>query len=170
MREAARVAPFIAITRDRSPGRITIDREGKAVIGYQPDKFVRNLLTRAMVESVRIHRAAGAYRIGTLHTPFVQWREGEDFGAFVQQIQDRGVVPNRIGLFSAHQMGTCNIGADRKRSVADPTGKVWGFEGLYVADASALPNGPGVNPMLTVMALARRTAQLAAEEGPTQRT
>jgi choline dehydrogenase-like flavoprotein len=162
MRDASRVAPFIAITRDRASGRITIDQQGKPIIHYTVDKFSRDLLTRAMVESVRIHRAAGAYRIGTLHTPFVQWREGEDFGAFLQQIRERGVVPNRVGLFSAHQMGTCPIGMDRKRSVADPNGMVWGLQGLYVADASAFPNAPGVNPMMTVMALSRRTAQIAA--------
>lgn len=47
---------------------------------------------------------------------------------------------------------------DPATSVADPDGQVYGVRGLYITDASAFPNAAGVNPMLTVMALARRTA------------
>jgi choline dehydrogenase-like flavoprotein len=61
-------------------------------------------------------------------------------------------------LFSAHQMSSCRIGQGPATSVADPDGQVHGVRGLYVTDASAFPNASGVNPMLTVMALARRTA------------
>jgi choline dehydrogenase-like flavoprotein len=43
--------------------------------------------------------------------------------------------------------------------VADPYGKVHGVRGLYVADASGFPTASGVNPMLSVMALAYRVAQ-----------
>jgi choline dehydrogenase-like flavoprotein len=76
-------------------------------------------------------------------------------------IERRGVARNAVALFSAHQMSTCRIGKDRRSSVAAPNGEVWGIRGLYVADASAFPSASGVNPMLTVMALARRTAQYA---------
>jgi choline dehydrogenase-like flavoprotein len=37
--------------------------------------------------------------------------------------------------------------------VVDPSGKVWGTEGLYVADASVFPSASGVNPMVTNMAI-----------------
>ena len=37
--------------------------------------------------------------------------------------------------------------------------------GLYVADTSLFPTGLGVNPMLTVMALARRVARTVQAEG-----
>jgi choline dehydrogenase-like flavoprotein len=43
--------------------------------------------------------------------------------------------------------------------VSDPNGAVRGVRGLHVADASGFPNASGVNPMLTVMALARRNAR-----------
>ena len=74
-------------------------------------------------------------------------------------IVGRGVVTNRVTLFSAHQMSSCRIGRDRASSVADPDGQVWDVRGLFITDASAFPSAAGVNPMLTVMALARRTAQ-----------
>ena len=78
---------------------------------------------------------------------------------FLGEIARRDIAPNRLPLFSAHQMGTCRMGADRSTSVADPYGQVHGVRGLFVADASGFPTASGVNPMLTVMALAYRVAQ-----------
>jgi choline dehydrogenase-like flavoprotein len=49
------------------------------------------------------------------------------------------------------------MGADAE-AVADPDGRLQDVGGVYVADASAFPSASGVNPMLTVMALARRNA------------
>ena len=56
-------------------------------------------------------------------------------------------------------MGTACMGADPERSVVDPDGHVWGYDNLLVADASLFPQASGVNPMLTIMAMARRVAE-----------
>jgi choline dehydrogenase-like flavoprotein len=157
MSEARRVAPFIAIVRDRGEGRITVDRDGEPNIDYACGELERRLLTRAMVECARIHMAAGARGVFTLHTPPLV-HEGGPIEPFLDDIRKRGVVSNRVTLFSAHQMSSCRIGATAADSVADPDGRVRGTIGLYVTDASAFPSAAGVNPMLTVMALARRTA------------
>ena len=69
------------------------------------------------------------------------------------------MIANRLPLYSAHQMGSCRLGVDRSASVADPYGQVHGIKGLYIADASGFPTASGVNPMLSVMALAYRVAQ-----------
>jgi choline dehydrogenase-like flavoprotein len=42
--------------------------------------------------------------------------------------------------------------------VVTPEHQVWGVPGLYVADASTFPTSSGVNPMLTIMAMAHRAA------------
>ena len=159
MRRADRTAAFILIARDREGGRVSIDARGDARIDYRIDRDTARLLTRAMFEGIRIHHAAGALRMGTLHTPPLIFDRQADLDAIEPEIARRGVGRNRVTMFSAHQMATCRIGQDRQTSVANPDGQVWDVKGLYVTDASAFPVSSGVNPMLTLMALARRTAQ-----------
>jgi choline dehydrogenase-like flavoprotein len=115
-----------------------------------------------MLEVVRLHRAAGARSVVPLLTPPLSWEAGAPFEPYLEELARRPIAPNRILLFSAHQMGTCRIGTSRRESVADPDGQVWGVPGLFVTDASAFPTGSGVNPMLSIMAIARRTAQRMA--------
>ena len=158
IRDSANVAPFLGIVRDRTPGRVELDRDGKTRMRYFPAEMERGLLVRAMVELARIHHAAGARRLVTLYTPPLELEDGDGLDRFTAEIERRGIAPNRLVLFSAHQMGTCRIGTSPRDSVADPNGEVWGVRGLYVTDASAFPSASGVNPMLSIMAIARRTA------------
>jgi choline dehydrogenase-like flavoprotein len=69
------------------------------------------------------------------------------------------VGQNRSGVFSAHQMGTCRMGRDARSAVCDARGEVFGAKGVYVSDASLFPVSSGVNPMVTVMALAKCVAE-----------
>jgi choline dehydrogenase-like flavoprotein len=156
---AAHAAAFLAIVRDRGSGRVDIARDGGVRIRYGVGRDERRLLQQATVEIARVHRAAGAERVVTLHTPAVELGPGQPFEPFADAVARRGIVPNRILLFSAHQMSSCRIGTAPRDSVADPDGQVWGVRGLYVTDASAFPTASGVNPMLTIMALAHRTAR-----------
>ncbi len=76
-------------------------------------------------------------------------------------------IPYRVGgyrLFSAHQMGSCRMGPDPQTSVADPRGELHDTKGVWIGDASAFPTASGTNPMITIMALARRTADAIAED------
>ncbi|HWD82538.1 MAG TPA: GMC family oxidoreductase, partial [Kribbella sp.] len=57
-----------------------------------------------------------------------------------------------------HQAGTCRMGDDPARSVTDPHGRVWGHDNVWIADASVHVTNGGVNPVLTVLATALRTA------------
>jgi choline dehydrogenase-like flavoprotein len=47
------------------------------------------------------------------------------------------------------------MGSDPRTSVCDERGSVRGIAGLYVADASLFPASSGVNPMITIMGLAK---------------
>jgi choline dehydrogenase-like flavoprotein len=58
------------------------------------------------------------------------------------------------------------MGADPASAPVDPAGKLRGVEGLYVADGSIVPSSLGVNPQITIMALATRTAFGIAGQPP----
>ncbi len=67
--------------------------------------------------------------------------------------------PVPTGLLAGyHQAGTCRMGTDPVTSVVDPEGRVHGHDNLWVADASVHVTNGSVNPALTIMALAHRTA------------
>src|SRR5581483_11025814 len=86
------------------------------------------------------------------------WREGEDFDAFLAAIEAGSLAANDIAAFTAHQMGSCRMGADAADSVADGRGQLHDTAGVWIGDASAFPTAPGVNPMISIMSLAHRTA------------
>ena len=57
---------------------------------------------------------------------------------------------------TAHILGGCCIGADSNTGVIDDQHEVFGYKGLYVCDGSVIPANLGVNPSLTITALAER--------------
>lgn len=167
MARIAHVATFIALMRDTGAGRVTLDHQGDPVLNYFPNETDRRYLAQSMGEMARIAAAGGATRIATLHHRRMELdAEAGQPGAytparieaFAREAERRGVAPNTVAIFSAHQMGTCRLGASPKSAVADPTGQVYGVKGLYIGDASGFPTASGVNPMLTIMALAYRVA------------
>jgi choline dehydrogenase-like flavoprotein len=162
---ADRASVIIPIVRDRESGRVTVDRQGRALVHYRVRGQTGRHAMRSIVEAARVHLAAGAREVRTLHTAPLRLRPGESLADFALQVRRRGVGPNRVAMFSAHQMSTARMGANARSSVADPDGMVRGVRGLVVADASAFPNASGVNPMLTVMALARRNVARIAASG-----
>ncbi|MDQ0779054.1 choline dehydrogenase-like flavoprotein [Streptomyces aurantiacus] len=76
-----------------------------------------------------------------------------------------------LGLpVTAHLLGGCPIGSDPATSVADLYHRIHGYPTLHITDASALPGNLGVNPALTVTAMAERAcAAWPAAGHPDQR-
>lgn len=73
--------------------------------------------------------------------------------------------------YSAHPLGSARLGDTPEIGVADVDGRVHGYPGLYVADGAAVPTSLGVNPSLTIAALAERISgrlvrELGAEQAP----
>jgi cholesterol oxidase len=66
---------------------------------------------------------------------------------------------------TAHFLGGCVIGASAAEGVIDPWHRVYGYPGLHVVDGSALPANPGVNPALTITALAERAISYWPNQG-----
>ncbi|MCC6747932.1 MAG: GMC family oxidoreductase [Deltaproteobacteria bacterium] len=69
------------------------------------------------------------------------------------------------GTTSAHLLAACRMAESAADGVLDADGQVFGHERLYVCDASAVPCAIGVNPALTISAIAERTAARIIAKG-----
>ena len=160
-------AALIALLRDRGYGRVKIDRVGAAVPSYSLTDEVDVRNARKGIETqVRLHEAAGAQQILAAAVGAAFWRRGEDIDAFIAGTRRIPLGARGWKLFSAHQMGTCRMGTDRRTSVANPWGELHDVSGAWIGDGSAFPTASGTNPMITIMALAHRNAQAVAAAAP----
>ena len=167
MQRASHMSATIALTRDASGGRVRARRDGGVTIDYVLGRKEQTLLARGIAEAARVQLAAGAEEVHTLHASGMALRRSAvkspaDVDRFCERILAQPVTSNRCMVFSAHQMGTCRMGRERRVSVCDESGAVYGVKGLYVADASLFPASSGVNPMITIMALAKCVAESIA--------
>ncbi len=175
MTDIRHLGAFIAVTRDGGEGRTRLTRHGRVRIDYRLDAIGVATLRHAAVSCARLARASDAIDI---MVPGVRpaWSRGRPdeatFERFLGDVARLDVRPNHASIFSAHQMGTARMGADPVDHACDPAGRVRVgprddrvVPGLYVADSALFPTGLGVNPMLTVMALARRVARTVLAEG-----
>ncbi|MGB8346145.1 MAG: GMC family oxidoreductase N-terminal domain-containing protein [Ktedonobacteraceae bacterium] len=166
MLQAANITTFIILTRDKGEGRVVIGPDGEAQIDYVVSAYDRRHLLHGLRQAARVHLAAGATSILSLHnkrTRLDRPRGGEvsalQLHEFDRQLERHGMGPNRVMMFTAHQMGTCRMGADPRRAVTDEHAQVYGVKGLFVCDGSLFPAASGVNPMLSIMGLAHRASQ-----------
>ncbi|HET7702661.1 MAG TPA: GMC family oxidoreductase [Candidatus Limnocylindrales bacterium] len=172
------LGPLIAVTRDGGSGRVRLAGSGRARIDYALDARGVATLRHGLVSMAGLLRAAGAREIVAIGTP-PRWhgrsgvRPGQErraFTVFEDALRAFDFAPNRGSLFSAHQMGSVRMGSSVADHPCDPEGRVRTrggtvIRGLYVGDSSLFPTGIGVNPMITVMALARRVARTVTAEG-----
>jgi choline dehydrogenase-like flavoprotein len=113
--------------RDENIGEIKVDKNGKLNV-YKPMTDQDNERKVKGHNAIRnILQKAGAYEVYESHMSF--------------------------GL---HLMGGCTMGIDPKTSVVSPEFNVHGMKNLYICDSSIFPNAPGINPSLTIMALANK--------------
>jgi choline dehydrogenase-like flavoprotein len=167
MQRVGHASATIVLTRDSEGGRVRVRREGRAAFDYRIAKRELSHLKLGIAAAVRAHIAAGATEVITLHArPHVFRTANASPGAldeFCDRILRSAADRNWSTLFSAHQMGTCRMGSDPRTSVCNERGEVRGVAGLFVADASVFPGSSGVNPMITVMAVAKLIGEAITE-------
>jgi choline dehydrogenase-like flavoprotein len=158
-REIVKRLPFVQATiallidghHDDGGGRVDCSRDGRLTVGYPWHPALGEAAGEALVTMARIQLRAGAREVMTLHeTPIVIRGEAD-----LARLADAPVEPGGHTLFSAHQMGGCPMGEDPSRSVVDSRGRHHEIENLWIADGSVFPTALGVNPQLSIYALAR---------------
>jgi hypothetical protein len=148
-------ACFGVLVRDDQPnGRVWRAVGGLPAITYNVTQGDADRMHRAMILGAELAFAAGAKRVCpvVVGTPMVE--RGESFDTF----RRARLTASDFIWSSFHPLGTCRMGLDPRSSVVDQSHAVHGVPGLYVVDGSTLPSPPGVNPQLTIMAIATRAA------------
>jgi choline dehydrogenase-like flavoprotein len=156
---------MVFLIRDRGHGRVTVDGAGQPVHTYPfTDALDLTHFRHGLKTMARMHEAAGAAEVLTLHRKPMRWVRGGDepLAAYARRIHDAPLSPFQHATFSLHHMGSARMGKDPKTSVADIWGQLHDTPGVWIGDASAFPTASGTNPMLTTMALAHRTAEAIA--------
>ena len=164
MARLPRTALVGILLRDRFGGRVTVDRDGAAVVDYRVSRYDAAHLRRAIAPAAELLEAAGAREIWVPLARPISYRPGAANARqdWLRRVDAAGWGPNQLLLVTFHQMASCRMGASARTSVVDAEHRVWGIRGLYVADASVFPTSSGVNPMLTVMGIAHRAAGVIA--------
>jgi choline dehydrogenase-like flavoprotein len=159
LEEAGRLATLGAMIADRPSGRVLGARY--SVLRYDLDPRDGRRLLRAVEAMGELLFAAGATEVltGIAAAPRA--------GSIDELRQLLGkVTAQQLHLSAFHPTGTVAIGADPQTAPADPHGRLRGVHGVLVADGSALPSCPEVNPQLTIMATALAVSEAAAAGGP----
>ena len=151
------VASFGFMVEDTSRGRVT-ELRGQPVIHYWlTDKDVSHI-KRGVDVLAQVFFAAGARRVHTGIAGFEELHSEDDLVA----LRRAKLRPWDLDLSAYHPLGTARMGRDPATSVLGPDHQVHDTPGLYVVDGAAVPSSLGVNPQVTIMALATRAAEKIA--------
>jgi choline dehydrogenase-like flavoprotein len=146
------------LLRDRSVGRVRLDRTGEPLIHYALSRYDQGHVRQGLTAAARVLAAAGAREVFSTHRADMSWfPEREPVDAWIARADARGYGLHDLVYGSWHQMGSCRMGSSANSAV-DAFGEVRGLPNVFVADASLFPSASGVNPMVTIAALAYQVA------------
>ena len=148
------IGAMAVLIRDATAnGRVWRTVGGHPAISYTVTPADRDRLHQGMVRIMELLVAAGAKRLyaARLSMPIIELDELARYRSSVPAAAD-------LGLISYHPLGTCKMGKDPKTSVVGLDHQAHDVSGLYIVDGSTVPGPLGVNPQLTIMAMATRAA------------
>lgn len=154
------------IPRARSRGRLYLtssDASVKPALDFRYFTDPEGYDAATLVAGIRAARRVAQQR------PFSDWLAREVApGPGVQTDEEISEYARRVAHTVYHPAGTTKMGDVRRdeMAVVDAELRVRGVDRLRIADAGVFPEMPSINPMLTVLAVGERAAELiAAEDG-----
>jgi choline dehydrogenase-like flavoprotein len=150
-----RVATFGLMIDDTSRGRVRSGPSGSPLLTYDLNATDTARMVRGIAILSELFFAAGAKRV----MPMVAGMEELASSADVAALRAMKVRPGDFEVTAYHPLGTCRIGVDPRTSVLGPDHQSHEVAGLYVTDGSAVPTPLGVNPQMTIMAMALKAAE-----------
>ena len=155
LEQAPSTAMLGAMIADEPSGRVIGSRA--PIVSYNLAKADERRLAIAIEAMARVMLAAGAGEV--------------ELGGGAPQVRSEAELPSameklnvrRLRLAGFHPSGTAAAGSDPSRHPVDPEGRLRGVDGVWVADGSILPSCPGVNPQVSIMALAAGVGETAAK-------
>lgn len=158
-----RLAFLIAIHHDGvlpndAGGEVRLKSDGRPTLKYEVSPALKAAFEVAHVKLTELALAAGSKETSSLHLHPVRCRSTKDIGQYAHQ----SYGAHQHGIFSAHQMGGLTMGSDPKNSVINPDFRHHRVTNLYAVDGSVFPTALGVNPSLTIYALAHMARQRIA--------
>ncbi|MBL7500633.1 GMC family oxidoreductase N-terminal domain-containing protein [Frankia sp. CNm7] len=152
------------ITRDRDSGEVRVGRDGEPVPRYRLSDHDAAHLRAGVEGATRIIEAAGARRIYSAHQAGPSYEPGRrgSYEEFVAACHSAGYGPGQCAIAALHLMGTARMGGSKDMSATDPDGTTWEVPNVVVVDASCFPTSSGVNPMISIEAIAYMNARRLA--------
>lgn len=158
MESIEHIANFGVLIADTSKGRVRVGPKGLPVISYQMNEADARKMQKGILHTIRMLRAAGAEEVYPALNPGRVLRTESEFEAYARYLPKA----TEYMLTSYHPLGTCRMGQDPEHSVVGLDHQVHDVPGLYLVDASVVPGPLGVNPQITIMAMATRAAEIIA--------
>ena len=150
----------IMVSDHDSPGLVR-ERLGLTEIRYDLGPRDTATFKRAIELLCELYFAAGARVVYPPVEQVVELRDGD-----LSPLRRADVHPRNLTLAAFHPLGTARADADPRRGVVDAELALRGVERVHVADGSVIPSSLGVNPQITIMALATRLAYRLLGQSP----
>ena len=151
------VASFGFLVEDHSRGSVT-SVLGQPVIRYSLGDHDVAHIKRGVDVLAQVFFAAGAHRIHTPIAGFDVLESADDLA----KLRRATIRARDLDVSAYHPLGTARMGVDPSRSVVDQNHQCHDTRGLYVVDGASVPSSLGVNPQVTIMAMATRAAEKIA--------
>lgn len=132
---------------------------GRPVLHYRLSDASVEHLAHSVRSCARLFFAAGAERVLVPAARQAEIPAGNSSAELEDDIHPRYFLRGREPVASAHPQGGCRMGNRLENSVVDSYGQLHGARKVFVCDASLFPTSVKVNPYLSVMAFADRTAE-----------